>query len=307
MSNRDFLIDRLGAFPSPWDDKRFMVRSPTAEELEKVPKEYDGLAPYFKSRYYQGDIGDCVGHGASEVMEVTNHLLDMIDDDLSAWDCYEKARKYDGLPDYIEGSNLLGATKALHKLGICTEKCWPTPTSRAANPGKPCPEHKDESLNYGIDSYWQVPVTEGSLKAAIYGLTHRAAYDMPDGSQGKIPLLVAYAVHDSYEEGFDDGVVPRVRPGDRLLGYHASVIRGWKFIDSELYWINQNSWGDDVGDSGIFYLPRDFGIIEGFILHNGPPTGPAPSPCPIGNLAARAANLVPSFLGRRGRFRYVIP
>jgi hypothetical protein len=300
----DFLRRVCRVTPSPWDDQRFVVRSPTPRELEQIPDEYDGLAPYFKPAYDQGDIGSCVGHSTSIAMEVTNHLLDRVDDDLSAWDCYVKARKYDGLPDIVEGSNLLGAMKALQKEGICTEACWPTPTSYLTDPGAPCPGHEAEARGFGIDSYWQMPFTVGSFQAAIYGLTHQAAYTMLDGSPGKIPLVAAYSVYDSFQYAVD-GVVPRVRPGDQLLGYHASVIRGWRLIDRDLYWINPNTWGPDVGDHGVFYLPADFDILEGWIIHNGPPTGPTPSQCSIGNGVAVLLNRIATAFRRQGRFHYL--
>ncbi len=301
----DALRRRCGARPSPWDDQRYVVRSPTPAELEAIPEEYDGVAAYCKPEYDQGNIGSCVGWSASITMEVTNFLLDRIDDDLSAWDCYVKARKYDGLPDWQgEGSTILGAMKGLNKEGVCTEACWPTPTNQLTDPRDPCSQHEQEAQGYAIDSYWQVPVTEGNLKAALFGVTHEAPYRMPDGSPGKIPLVVAYSVYDSFQQAFNDGIVPRVLPGDQLLGYHASIIRGWKNIHGDLYWINQNSWGAEVGDRGVFYLPVDFDIIEAWIIHNGPPTGDT-STCPIGTGIAGLLNAFARVLKREGRFHYL--
>ena len=42
----DYLTRRLGAFPSPWDNLRYRVPSPTPTQLAEIPEEYSGLEKY---------------------------------------------------------------------------------------------------------------------------------------------------------------------------------------------------------------------------------------------------------------------
>ena len=112
----DFIRKRLGAFPSPPDPRHYRVRSPTYAETVELPEEYDGLAPYIGAIDDQGNIGSCVGHCGAKAMEITNHLLDMEEDDLSPGWLYRWSRYYANIPDYIEGSTNLGLMKALNKI-----------------------------------------------------------------------------------------------------------------------------------------------------------------------------------------------
>lgn len=58
------------------------------------------------------------------------------------------------------------------------------------------------------------------------------------------------------------GVMPNRRMGvdigDGQPQGHAIKIRpkGWKTINGQLYLIIQNSWGEEYGDKGLFYIPR---------------------------------------------------
>jgi hypothetical protein len=298
-----FIESRLGAFPSPWDDRRYRVRVPTSAELTEIPDEYDGLESY-QTIGDQGDIGSCVGWCGEKVMEITNHLLDLERDDLSAGWLYYRSRHYANIPDWQEGSTNLGLMKALKKEGAATEACVPT-DSVSPFDVNPCGDAYDIAKKFAIDSYWMVNREEGDMKAAMWGLTHEAPYKMPDGSLGKIPLVTAYPVNENYYEGMDDGVVPM--PGGKFLGGHSSCVAGWKIIDGEGYWINYNSWGVDAGDSGKFYLPFGYPFYDVWIIHNGPLPDPTPSTCVVGNSMARILSMIPSAFGRRGRFQYLNP
>ena len=300
---KDFIEKRLGAFPSPWDDMRYRVTSPTPLQLAEIPDEYSGLEKY-QVIGDQGNIGSCVGWCGEKVMEITNHLIDMIPDDLSAGWLYYRSRHYANVPDHIEGSTNLGLMKALQKEGATTEKCAETDT-RSPFSIDPCPEAYTIAKNHIVDSYWMVNKEVGDMKAAIWGLTHEAPYTMPDGSPGKIPLVTAYPVYENFYDGMDDGIIPM--PSGKLLGGHSSCVAGW----TKTHWINYNSWGTDAGDNGKLYLPYGYPFYDVWIIHNGPPgptpPPPNPSPCTVGNTAAKTLNLAPRLLGRRGRFHYLNP
>lgn len=296
-----FIESRLGAFPSPWDDLRYRVRSPTATELAEVPEEYSGLEPY-QIIGDQGNVGSCVGWCGEKVIEITNHLLDLVADDLSAGWLYHRSRHWANVPPYVEGSTNLGLMKALNKEGATTEECAPTDTE-APFDINPCVDAYEIAEDYAIDSYWMVNKEIGDMKAAIWGITHEAPYKMPDGTQGKIPLVTAYPVYESFKDGYDDGMVPMPLSGEKLLGGHSSCIAGW----TKTHWINYNSWGTDKGDEGKFYLPFGYPFYDIWIIHNGPPTEPTPSPCNVGNTIAKIVSVLPWLGRRKGRFFYMNP
>lgn len=310
---------RLGAIPSPWDYRHYRVRMATPLQVAELPEEYDELLDYaFLDPWPdQGDIGSCVGWDGSIVMEITNHLLDLQPDDISAGWLYHWSRKYAKIPEWQEGSTNLGLMKALNKLGATTEACCPTDTKAPWDGINPCegvndPDSPVHPSKFAIDQYWMVNPNPNDIKAAIYGLTHKFPYKMPDGSPGKGPLVSAYPVYESFKEAYDNGIVPMPKKGEKFLGGHSSAIIGWKKIDGETYFINLNSWGDEVGDGGLFYLPENYPFYphDFWLIHNGPPTEspfPSPSTCNVGKTAAKIASVLPWLLRRRGRFYYLNP
>jgi len=314
------LASRLGAYPSPWDKRHFRIPQVTRAQVAEIPTEYDELLDWAPTNVDkdQGNIGSCVGWDGNFIMEMTNTLLlhhaelsnrrDLLQYvllDLSAGWLYHWSRYYANIPDWVEGSTNLGLMKALNKKGAATEECVPTDTQAPWDGINPCEEAEEQAAAHAIDSYWMVNPNPNDIKAAIYGLTHEAPYKMPDGTQGKIPLVSAFPVYESFSEGYDDGIVPMPKQGERLLGGHSSPIIGWNLIDDGKYWINFGSWGEDIGDKGLFYLPEDYPFYQNdfWLIHNGPPVFNG-SNCKIGKGVASVLNAIPTIFDRKGRFRY---
>jgi len=317
-----FLKDRLGAFPSPWDYRHYRVLQASPKEVVELPKEYyKELLKYAKTDPWpdQGDVGSCCGWCGDQVDSISSTLLKLyakrtnqpellkyVIIDLSAGWLYHWSREYANIPPDVEGSTNLGLMKAMKHKGAALEKDVPTDTKKPWDGITYTKEAEERAKQYAINSYWNINPNPNDIKAAIYGLTHELPYKMPDGSQGKIPLVSSYQVYQSYTEAYDDGIVPMPKENDKLLGGHSSAIIGWKVIDGEEYFVNMNSWGSEIGDGGLFYLPVKYPFYpyDFWLIHNGPPV-PSPSPCAIGNGVADFLNKMSGMLGRRGRFRYV--
>lgn len=314
---------------SPWDNQRFRVRAPTPLEAEETPITYKELNTYLDDEYDQGRIGSCVGHSNDIVRTTIGRIIEktirdgllkasvnMSEDhkilslyellDFSAWAIYQWSREKANIPPYVEGSTNLGAMKALHQIGACLESTWPTPLRHADAVPEP-PDARELAARWKISSYWQVGHTEAEIKAAIYGVTHPFDYSMPDGSPGKAPAVVALPIFDTILEADGDGIVPMPKFGDKLLGGHSTPYMGWDVIDGELYWDNQGSWGNDVGNNGRFLFPKNYPVYDVWIMHVGGDPQPPPKPCPYGNMATHLLNALLISRGRRGRFSYGNP
>jgi len=324
----DWINGRLGAYPSPIDYRNFRVRCATPYELEELPDEYTELLDYAPTDPWpsQGDIGSCVGHDGAIVMEITNTLykqysklsdiekpipIRYIEDDLSAGWLYHWSRHYANVPDYVEGSTNLGLMKALNKEGTALEVDVPTDTVAPWDGIDYSIDDAERAKSYAVDSYWNVNPNPNDVKAAIYGLTHIAPYKMPDDSQGKIPLVTAYPVYQSFSESYDNGIVPMPKPGETLRGGHSSAVIGWKIIDGEEYFVNFNSWGCEVGDGGLFYLPRDYPFYAGdfWLVHNGPveDDDDEPTDCQVSLKTVDTLNWISDKLRRKTRFKAYVP
>lgn len=77
-------------------------------------------------------------------------------------------------------------------------------------------------------------------------------------------LLVGVDLYDNfYQAETNGGIIPTPHSGNYRAGHNMLII-GWKYINGIFYWICQNSWGNWVGDSGIFYLPATNNFCQGF-------------------------------------------
>jgi hypothetical protein len=326
MSEIEFVRKRLGALPSRWDSRNYRVMRVTPLQFEQLPDEYDELLGYAPKTPWpdQGDIGTCVGQDGAIVMEITNTLLKEYADrtrqpsllryihiDLSAGWLYHWSRKHSfpPIPDMVEGSTNFGLMKALNKVGTATEAAVPTDNVSPWDGITYTEEDQETAKQYAIDSYWNIDSNPNDIKAAIYGLTHKAPYKMPDGSDGKIPLVSAYPVYESYMQARTGGMVPMPDVGgERLLGGHSSCILGWKIIDGEEYFINFNSWGSDFGDGGLCYMPVDYPFYSNdwWLVHNGPPSE-IDSDCPVASVWAGIYNGFAGVFGAKTRLKPVVP
>lgn len=257
----------LGARKSPWDNKRltYAVRPPTYAEAESIPLEWDGLKYYCYVRGTQGGVPSCIGWSAKGLTETLLELNDGIQEKISAGSLYFHSRELTDLKEDEGGSYPIAVMKVLQNIGASTEECSPTPLHMPFNLVE-CSDWKEIASMYKISSYHYVETNEASMKAAIYGITYKQPYKMPDGTDGKCPLYIAIPVYTSFYHSYHDGIVPMPLEGESLEGGHAILVRGWKKIKDKYYWIMVNSWGTDIGDDGIFYLPFEYPIWEAWMV-----------------------------------------
>lgn len=318
MPRKFDIKSRLGATESVWDYRNYRVPLVSPYLASTLPTEMLDLLPTVEKIIDefgypdQGTIGSCVGWDGGLNMEITNLLEDKVSVNLSKGWLYWRSRLHAGIPDFIEGSTNLGLMKALNQDGATTEACCQTDIESPFEISY-CERAFEIAQLYAVDTYWNIAPDPSNVKAAMYGISYEANYKMDDGSQGKIPLVSAFPVYDSFYDAIDNnGIVPLPKTNDKLLGGHSSALIGWKVIDNKTYYINFNSWGDDVGDNGLFYIPEDYPFYSGdfWLIHNGPAIpGPEPTPsiCNVGNGVAKALSYLAQGLGRRGRFYYLNP
>lgn len=335
----------LGAVPYVPDPRDYRVAQVTPEILGAIPDEELGLLKYIRKWVdNQGNIGSCVGWCGSRVREIVDNLHrtdvydpspnpepletepEMPNEDLSAGWAYQKSRDYTTIPLPGDGSTNAGLVKAMQKEGICRELYCESDTRSPFN-FEPEDGASEDAEEFKIESYYRVSTDPVSMQAALLGLTMDPGYEMPDGSSGLCPLITAYPVYDTYADGYDDGIVPMPKTGDRLLGGHSSAIVGWKLIDGEPYWINCNSWGniggkEQVGEAGeempgFFYLPFGYEFYDAWIVRVGGKPDPEPEPEPdpeklvtielldgLGQFVAAVWSMLGSIVGWKGKFWY---
>lgn len=79
--------------------------------------------------------------------------------------------------------------------------------------------------------------------------------DIKKALKHNMPVSVAYPIVETFNDVKDDGIVPMPKKADALLGYHQMTIVGWT---KNKYWIVINSWGNNVGLKGMYFIPFDY-------------------------------------------------
>lgn len=140
------------------------------------------------------------------------------------------------------GARISDGIKTLNTYGICDEKLWPYDTTKFAI--KP-PE----------DCYIAAKTLCGSFESKkLFHNIDQLKQCLIDGNC----FVFGFSVYESFEsENVEKtGIVPMPKPGEKLYGGHAVVACG--FDDNQKVFIIRNSWGENWGDKGYFYLSYDF-------------------------------------------------
>lgn len=187
----------------------------------------------------QGEVGSCVGCSSKVVF--TDHP-DHKRRNYSAMWIYRMGQKHDEIKgeDY-SGTTLSGACKAMRDYGVALEKYFPYRDQEGLEP----PQEAYENAKYSkLESYYRVSnYSEDQLKKLVM----------------EKPLLTAYIVHREFYNTDYKGFVDEERYfKTSKRGGHAVALVGWIEKNNKTYWAFQNSWGDDFGDDGYFYMSADF-------------------------------------------------
>jgi C1A family cysteine protease len=184
-------------------------------------------------------LGSCVGQaivGAFELMINKSHPEKFRD--LSRLFVYYNARLLEGYVNEDAGTYVRSGIKAVHKWGVCIEEHWPYLINKFAD--TPSLESYIDARERFIDSYYRI----NSIDDIIASLSM------------EIPVVTGIQVFDDFDRLGSDSVVPLPSDKDHILGGHAVTIVGYD--NDKKYFICRNSFGEDWGDQGYFYMPYDY-------------------------------------------------
>jgi C1A family cysteine protease len=184
-------------------------------------------------------LGSCVGQavvGAYELM--INKLQPDSFKDLSRLFVYYNARLLEGYVDEDVGVHVRDGIKAVHKWGVCTEELWPYLINKFAD--TPSVISYLDAKERLIDSYYRI----NSIDDMIASLAL------------EIPVVTGIQVFGDFDRLESDAIIRLPDDKDEILGGHAVTIVGYD--NDKKYFICRNSFGEDWGDRGYFYMPYDY-------------------------------------------------
>ena len=212
---------------------------------KNIPRRVD-LRPQCSPVENQGQVGSCAANAMVGALEYHQIIAGDPLTDLSRLFVYYNSRQLGGTDKEDSGTMIHHVMAAVMAHGACPENMWPY--VKAMWPTKPPQQCYDNALNFTAVEYAQVQGDETSIFTVL-------ANGLPVVFGIWLPGLV-------YEAAFNDGRLPpefdymSQAPG----GGHAMLIVGYD-LDAKI-WICRNSWGQEFGDNGHFYLP--FALMDKF-------------------------------------------
>ena len=235
---------KFGLYPSPQDDRDFLVTTFLEVAKGKTPPDSFDLRDEMSPVISQGQEGSCAGQAGDGIKEYQEMVEYGTFQDFSSRFLYELAKKDSG---HKEGTTLRAICRTLKKYGICLEEEWPYVPNEV---GEMKNTAFTTALNYRIKSFARVR-TISQLKESLINFG---------------PVLIGIKVFKGMigKECKKTGVVPDPGCFERMrsLGGHALIMCGYD--DNMTYWkkpggiIVKNSWGTKYGDNGYNYISYSY-------------------------------------------------
>ena len=240
------------------------------------------LRPIMPKVYDQLDLGSCTansiggGHQSGQIRQRLNGATDQASITQAISGSFVPSRLFiywnerfmeGGMGQVAQdsGAEIRDGIKSVAQQGVCPEPMWPYDTSKYVI--KPFAACYASALEHQVLSYHAILQNIDQFKGCL--------------AEG-YPFEFGFSVYDSFEspEVAKTGVVPIPDSSESQLGGHAVLAVGYD--DSKQWFIVRNSWGENWGDKGYFYMPyayilnaglaSDFWTIRMVEIPTTPPT-----------------------------------
>ena len=209
-------------------------------EAVKLPKTVD-LRAKMPPVYDQGNLGSCTSNaGCAYVSYKYSRPFNLF----SRLYLYYKERLLENNTAADSGATMRSISKALNKFGVCLEQYMP----------------------YIAENYAQAPSAEADKNAAKYKVVSYHSLNTLDEIKQclalrQMPVLIGMRVYASFESEYTKktGNMSIPKFNEQFLGNHAVLVAGYyDKSKTDGYLIVRNSWGQDWGDKGYFYMPYKY-------------------------------------------------
>ena len=196
--------------------------------------------------YNQGKLGSCTANAIAAAYEFDMMKQEETPFVPSRLFIYYNEREMENTVNSDSGAEIRDGIKSINKVGIVNEVLWPYIISKFTE--KPPTELYTKALEHRAVKYQRVIQDLNNLRKTI--------------SSG-FPIVFGFSVYESFEseEVAKTGIMTMPKPDEKLLGGHAVMAVGYD--DTTEVFVIRNSWGNEWGDKGYFYMPYKFIINSG--------------------------------------------
>ena len=205
----------------------------------KIPKSVD-LRSKQSPIYNQYSLGSCTANAICAQFDYEYKLKTNEFINPSRLFLYYNEREIEGNVNEDAGAYIRNGIKSGAKTGICTEHLY----------------------SYNVEKFKQRPSQECYVEAEKYKI------DVYERISNLLELKQALAEENTVAFGFyvyksfmsektaTTGIMKKPRKGEEMMGGHAVLCVGYDDVKKHI--IVKNSWGEEWGDKGYFYMPYSF-------------------------------------------------
>lgn len=233
-------VKKMGWVPD-LPDHRDKVLALSEAKTRNLPAFVDLRPAELFAIYDQGHLGSCTANAICGAF----HFAQVKEGKKAFTPCrlfvYYNERAMEGNIDTDSGAQIRDGIKSVNKVGVCKETMWPYVIEKfTVHPPKEC---YCAAKHNTATKYARVPQKLEDLRGCI--------------NEG-FPFVFGFMVFSSFmtKEVATSGYMTMPQIYDSILGGHAVMAVGYD--DKKKHFIIRNSWGQDWGDNGYFYMPYDF-------------------------------------------------
>jgi C1A family cysteine protease len=222
--------------PSAIDSRDFVY----ATKHLHIKPELD-LRKYDSIIESQGSLGSCVGNAITNTFELMiNHRYPQLFVELSRLFVYYNARKIEGtINSDIGVYEIRNALKGTNHYGICSEELW-----------------KYDISKFTVEPPYNCYDDAKKRKVILYEKLTTSS-DVFESLNLIKPVIVGFYVFVNFLNlTKENSTLEMPNEKDYILGGHAVNIVGYSL--NKKAFLAKNSFGDDWGDDGYFWLPFEY-------------------------------------------------
>jgi C1A family cysteine protease len=220
-------------------DRPYAALRMTLEAPPALPARVD-LRDKCPPIYDQGQLGSCTANAIGAAFQYDRTLQGLPDFMPSRLFVYWNEREMEGTVGYDAGAYIRDGIKSVAAQGVCKETLWPYDIQRFRDrPSQPCYEQAEHYL--AVD---------------YFKLDNGNIVELKNCLAAGFPFVFGFVVFGSFFAANSKGGMVPMPGNESSIGGHAVLCVGYD--DAAGRFIIQNSWGEDRGDRGYYYMPYGY-------------------------------------------------